>query len=475
MESNESKPTPEMANGETPNTEPANAAATPEAQAAPELQAGAEVPSGQTTPTSPEVETQGAPDQADAVTTPSAAATPAPVESIPGVETLPEGEPAELEAAPVAAAAVTVETQPNYVQRKWTQSQDWAKSNPRRAITWAVCIILFIIGLFIPVAEPHVALSGEPIFSDGPWWLTNTTITTIIVDIIVILLAVLATMGMKLIPGGLQNFMEMVIEYLFGLSESVAGNRAARYFPWVATVFFFVIVSNWIGLIPGVGSIGYYHEEAHAQKPYQPEQEVTVVQARQMDRQLAMADGNLMVVLPAPALQEEEGETEEQAEEATAEEEHATFVPLFRAPSSDLNVTFALAITIMVMVQVWGIRALGGSYFHKYFNASGHGFMRPINAFVGILELISEFARVIAFGFRLFGNIFAGEVVLATMAFLVTFFLPVPFYLLEILVGFVQALVFMMLALVFFSMATMSHGHDDHAGEHAATEAAAGH
>ena len=126
--------------------------------------------------------------------------------------------------------------------------------------------------------------------------------------------------------------------------------------------------------------------------------------------------------------------------------------------------TFALAIATMVMVQIWGFRYLGGSYFRKFWNFSGpNGFMKGINGFVGILELISEFARIIAFGFRLFGNIFAGEIVLATMAFLVAFLLPVPFYALEVFVGFVQALVFMMLALVFFQMATISHGgHDEH-------------
>jgi len=106
---------------------------------------------------------------------------------------------------------------------------------------------------------------------------------------------------------------------------------------------------------------------------------------------------------------------------------------------------------------------LGGRYFKKFWNTSGHGFMKGINGFVGILELISEFARIIAFGFRLFGNIFAGEIVLATMAFLFAFLLPIPFYALEVFVGFVQALVFMMLALVFFQMSTISHGsHDEH-------------
>ena len=146
------------------------------------------------------------------------------------------------------------------------------------------------------------------------------------------------------------------------------------------------------------------------------------------------------------------------------EEEHGKFVPLLRAPSADLNMTFALAIATMVMVQIWGVRFLGGSYFRKFFNFSGpNGFMKGINAFVGILELISEFARILSFGFRLFGNIFAGEIVLATMAFLIAFLLPVPFYVLEVFVGFVQALVFMMLTLVFFQMASIGHGgHDEH-------------
>lgn len=115
----------------------------------------------------------------------------------------------------------------------------------------------------------------------------------------------------------------------------------------------------------------------------------------------------------------------------------------------------------MVMVQVWGIGALGLGYFKKFFQFNGPNLgMKLISSFVGILELLSEFSRLIAFGFRLFGNIFAGEIVLATMAFLVAYLLPVPFYILEVFVGVVQALVFMMLALVFFTMATMSHEHE---------------
>lgn len=334
------------------------------------------------------------------------------------------------------------------VRNLWERFKAWVQANPVRAGIWAGAIILLILGFIIPVPPPHVALSGEPIFSDGPDWLTNSMITTLVVDIIIILMAILATARMKLIPSGWQNVMEMVIEALYGLSESIAGRYARRFFPWVATIFLFVLISNWSGLIPGVGSIGYEH---HGATPSIEAGE----HALAVDRQLAMADGSLVLVEPAAGVAQEE-----------AEEEHATFVPLFRAPSADLNMTFALALVVMVMVQVWGVRELGGNYFRKFYNVSGQGAMRWINAFVGLLELISEFSRILAFGFRLFGNIFAGEIVLATMAFLIAFLLPIPFYVLEIFVGFVQALVFMMLALVFFTMATISHGHDEHEHSH---------
>lgn len=371
----------------------------------------------------------------------------------------PEGEPVVAterpgpSITPVATAAAAAEPQvvkPNWFQRQSDNVQAYVKANPRRSAIIGGTIVLFLIGLFIPVPEPHVSLAGEAIFSDGPSWLTNSVITTIIVDIIVIIMALAATARMKLVPTGWQNAMEAVVEYLYSLAESVAGRAARSYFPWVATIFFLVIISNWFGLVPGVGSIGYFHEDAgHAQSD---------THTWQVSEKLVMADGKLL-------FQEQGGEAA--AGEEAAAEGHAKFVPLFRAPSADLNFTFALAISTMVMVQIWGVRALGGGYFRKFFNASGQGFMRAINVFVGILELVSEFSRILAFGFRLFGNIFAGEIVLATMTFLIAFLIPIPFYFLEVFVGFVQALVFMMLALVFFSMATISHGGDHgHEGAH---------
>ncbi|MBX3011491.1 MAG: F0F1 ATP synthase subunit A [Caldilineaceae bacterium] len=323
-------------------------------------------------------------------------------------------------------------------------------ANPRRTMLIGGVLVLIIISFFISVPQPHVSLAAEALFEDGPSWLTNALFTTFIIDIILILLAVSATSKMNVVPRGLQNLMEAAIEYLYGLAESVAGRAAGTYFPWVATIFLFVVVSNWSGLIPGVGSIGFFHTGGQATEEQQEEGGES--HGFRFDQQLAMVNGGPVLVQAADAA----------AAATTAEAgEKGRFVPLFRAPSADLNVTFALAIATMVMVQIHGIRALGAGYFRKFWNTSGEGFMKGINIFVGILELISEFSRIIAFGFRLFGNIFAGEIVLATMAFLVAFVVPLPFYLLEILVGAVQALVFMMLALVFFTMATISHAHGD--------------
>jgi len=342
-----------------------------------------------------------------------------------------------------------MESVQNFLKRVYDRIDAYVKANPRRATIIAVVVVLILLSFVIRAPQPHVALSGEPLAVGG--WFTNTLLTTIIVDIIVLALAFFATRNMTLVPTGLQNVMEAIIEYLYNLAESVAGRAAATYFPWAATLFLFVLVSNYTGLIPGVGSIGF-------RQPAEAEHATLI-------GQLAMADGKLFLQEQEEGHAEEAEDTADHASEGSVasegEEHHEKFVPLFRAPSADLNTTFALSILTMVMVQVHGIRAQGGRYFKKFWNTSGHGFMKGINIFVGILEAVSEVSRILSFAFRLFGNIFAGEVVLATMAFLITFLVPVPFYVLELLVGAVQALVFAMLALVFFTMATASHDHGD--------------
>ena len=140
------------------------------------------------------------------------------------------------------------------------RSERWVRRNPRKTAIWTSAILLFLVS-FLPalsVPEPHVALSGEPILVGG--WLTNSLLTTFVVDLIIIGLALLATTGMKVVPGRWQNFVEMLMEYLYSLSESVAGRGARQFFPWVVTIFIFVVIGNWIGLVPGVGSIVVHQE-----------------------------------------------------------------------------------------------------------------------------------------------------------------------------------------------------------------------
>ena len=149
-------------------------------------------------------------------------------------------------------------------------------------------------------------------------------------------------------------------------------------------------------------------------------------------------------------------------------EEGYIVVPLFRAPSTDLNFTLALAVVTVVLTQYFGVKAQRGRYFKKFFDVSGFkqgALMGVIGIFVGILELIGELSRMLSFSFRLFGNVFAGEVLLLVMAFLIPYIASLPFYGLELFVGFIQAAVFMMLAVVFMSMATEGHGGEQHGAE----------
>lgn len=340
------------------------------------------------------------------------------------------------------------------------------KNNPRTSTIIAVTLFAILLGFIVPVPEPHVALSGEPILPSGPKWVTNSLVGMVIIDIVLIAIALLATRKMSLIPSGFQNFMEMILEYFYNLGESIAGSRVRQFFPVVMTIFLYVVLSNWSGLIPGVGSIGVIkYEETVDSVEIDFEDEESPgddpSEGRSFDFHIASAD---LSVLAAPA-QQDDPLDEDLGEEIGADEpggdahggEYGKFIPLYRAPSADLNMTFALALITMIMVQYYGFKTLGGSYLSKFFTLKGEGFMKGINGFVGILELVSQFSRLLAFGFRLFGNVFAGEILLATITFLVAFMIPLPFYFLEVFVGLVQAFVFAMLALVFFTEATISH------------------
>jgi len=255
---------------------------------------------------------------------------------------------------------------------------------------------------------PEISLAAEKIHLpfDLPLLgheLPNTLPATWLTMLILIVVAALGTRKMDMVPGGLQNLVEMVVETFYNFIEGVAGDKARTFFPLIATFFFFILISNWLGLLPGFGSVGVYQ----------------------------MHKG------------------------------HEVLVPFFRSANADLNTTIALALISVVATQYFGLYAQGLKYLSKFFTFKGATlYERPINAFVGILELFSEFTKIISFGFRLFGNIFAGEVLLIVMAFLAAFIASLPFMGLELFVGLVQALIFAMLSLVFFLMATVSH--DEH-------------
>ena len=247
--------------------------------------------------------------------------------------------------------------------------------------------------------ENHVALAAEKLFNIGPLPITNSILTTWLVTAILVGFAAIATRKVALVPNGVQNFAEFAVESLHDLVSSVAGTKTAIFFPIIASFFFFIIVGNYLGLLPGFGTIGIYQQ-------------------------------------------------------STINNQQLTFVPFFRSINSDLNTTLALALVSVIATHYLSIKYLGlRGYIGKFFS------LNPIFLFVGIIELAGEFTKVVSLSFRLFGNIFAGETALETVSSLFAFIAPIPFMLLEIIVGFVQALVFAMLTLVFMVILTQKAEH----------------
>lgn len=231
----------------------------------------------------------------------------------------------------------------------------------------------------------EISLKAEEIFHLGPFVINNSLIASWLSVLLILILALFLKKRLKLIPSKVQNVLELMTEYFLGLMENIYGSkeRAKKVFPWVATFFIFILFSNWMGILPGFGSL-------------------TLRGA-----------------------------------------------PLLRSANADLNTTIALAIISVLITQIFGITAAGFfRYLKRFLNFKG-----PIYLFTGFLEFFSEMVKVISFSFRLFGNIFAGEVLLIVVSILVPFFAPLPFYFLEIFVGFIQALVFTMLTIVFIRLA----------------------
>lgn len=307
------------------------------------------------------------------------------------------------------------------------------------------------------MAALHISISAEKVAQVGPLVVSNSILTSLIVSALLIGGAFYVKSQIRPSnerPSGIQNVFEMIIEALYSLIDSVTGSQAKtrQFFPLAATFFFFIIFNNWLGLFPGVGTVGFMEEKGPGHAMLQPSQvALTTPQA--------YAAGAPAAAAPTTTTEGSSEAAVTAGEEAHKEEaSYSVFVPYFRAGTADLNTTIALALISVGMTQAFGFSHLQFGYFKKFLN-----FSSPIMFFVGILEFISEIGKIVSFAFRLFGNIFAGEVLLAVIAFIspsFLFFSPMPFYGLEIFVGFVQALVFLLLSTVFFNMATISH--DDH-------------
>ncbi len=265
-------------------------------------------------------------------------------------------------------------------------------------------------------------LFAEPIFHFKNFTVTNALLTSTSAVIVLVIISFILRAKLKEVPGKMQNIFEMVIEGALSLCDQVTNNRALsiKVFPIAISVFFFVLINNWLGLLP-VGGFGLLEKGEHG----------------------------------------------------------LAFIPFLRGGTADINTTIALAVMAVVGANVFGIFSIGlWKTFNKYVNLKALSeiftkikkdktviIVAPITFFVGLIEIIGEFAKVASLSFRLFGNVFAGEVLLASMAALVAYIVPIPFLFLEILVGVIQALIFSMLLVVYFTISASDHD-EHHEEEH---------
>ncbi len=295
----------------------------------------------------------------------------------------------------------------------------------------------------------EISLKAEKITQIGPFDITNTMISSIIIVVFFVILAFLIKRTRYDLKNTLYHLVEVFVEWFYGIVSQMLGKgKTALYvFPLVATFFLFIITNNWFGLFPGVNSVGIYEPKHH--------QEISHVEPDQRD---IISPGEKAAGILGEAVHTSETST---ADEVSADKEELVFVPLLRSANSDINMTLAIALISIVFVQMMGFRQLGvRDYAGKFFN-----FSNPINFFIGILELISETIKIFSFAFRLFGNTFAGDVLLLVVFGLVPYLIPAPFIAFELLAGFIQALVFSMLTLAFIKTAITSHHppHEQHA------------
>jgi len=319
----------------------------------------------------------------------------------------------------------------------------------RRWIVLVLMIAGFILGgIYVPV-QPEITVAAEKLIEEpivenflglGPFYLVNTLPTLAVTIVLLLVIGFAANRSLKksqqtdLVPSGIGNVMEAILEMLYNMTEGSAGTKWAKaIFPWFATIMIYVLFANLLKLIPGFESIGVIHHahgEGHA---------------------IAELGGGWANILPEKL-------------------EHDGYIlaPFFRGISVDLNFTLSLALISFFSIQVMGVRAQGLGYFSKFFNTKRMfkvPFFGAMDFLVGLLEIISEFAKILSFTFRLFGNMFAGVVLVAVVASLLgkISILPSMIMMFELFVGVIQAFVFGMLTMVFMAMATQGHGDEEHA------------
>ncbi len=337
-----------------------------------------------------------------------------------------------------------------------------------------VILAIFLVGfIFLRGPIPHISIAAEPLTKVGGVKITNTMITSwVVVALILITIVFISTRKWNIVPGGVQNFVEAVVEAFYNLVVGIAGEeKGRRFFPVVATIFFLILINNWLSLTPIYNAIGFIGHEEPVET--QIEEHGFVEGTIMGSTSIGPFDvytiplsgpGNLGISGDTRTIKLDDEDAATKYEEAVSEGKFVgEIIPLFRGVNTDLNTPLAIAIWSTIFVEFWGISAIGFfRYGRKFINFSG-----PIDFFVGILELISELVRLVSFTFRLFGNMFAGEVVILMFTFLTPLLLTLPFYGLELFVGIVQAFIFASLTLVFAVMATQSHdGHEEHRAEH---------
>jgi F-type H+-transporting ATPase subunit a len=303
--------------------------------------------------------------------------------------------------------------------------------------------------------EIHVEIAAETLFSIGPLEVTNSMLTMFAIMGLILLAGWLVARNLKEVPGRGQGFVEMIVSFIMGIVEGTAGRRASRQLiPLVGGMFIFILFANYSGLLPGVGTVGVYRDAEHETATHEPaDEEDTDAEHEEGAVLYEIASiGGPVDSAPKVASQEEE-------------EHEKVLVPFLRAPNADLNMTLAMALVTFTTVQIYGIRThgLGGRIKHM----ANPPFLFPI-------ELIGEFSRIISLSARLFGNVFAGEVLMGVMVAManavkiaiIPLGVPVVFLFLELLFGSIQALVFALLTAIYITLATAGHHDEEHAEDH---------